>query len=127
MKSKPRTQVQRTGALAGSGGDIPGGVQFKNNHFTETCCGTEAGWYLRLIDSCTTQLKAQGPSRTCKERKEEEEEEEEERTLSPQLEVRCNGLGLSRVLVGTFLGLYIIVYGQFQVIILKGSGFKVEK
>mmetsp|Transcript_58044 Transcript_58044/g.138171 ORF Transcript_58044/g.138171 Transcript_58044/m.138171 type:complete len:615 (+) Transcript_58044:85-1929(+) len=26
----------------------------------------------------------------------------------------CNGLGLSRVLVGTFLGLYIIVYGQFQ-------------
>ena len=35
------------------------------------CCGTEAGSYLRL-----TQLKAQGPSRTCEESKEEEEEEE---------------------------------------------------
>jgi len=30
---------------------------------------------LRLIDSCITQLKAQGPSRTCNESKEEEEEE----------------------------------------------------
>jgi len=30
--------------------------------------------YLRLIDSCITQLKAQGPSRTCNESKEEEEE-----------------------------------------------------
>ena len=36
---------------------------------------TEAGSYLRLIDSCITQLKAQGPSRTCTESKEEEEEE----------------------------------------------------
>ena len=35
------------------------------------CCGTEAGSYLRLIDSCITQLKAQGPSRTCNESKEE--------------------------------------------------------
>ena len=40
------------------------------------CSGTEAGSYLRLIDSCITQLKAQGPSRTCNECKEEEEEEE---------------------------------------------------
>ena len=30
---------------------------------------------MRLIDSCTTQLKAQGPSRTCDESKEEEEED----------------------------------------------------
>ena len=37
------------------------------------CCGTEAGSYLRLIDSCITQLKAQGPSRTCNESTEEEE------------------------------------------------------
>jgi len=37
------------------------------------CCGIEAGSYLRLIDSCTTQLKSQGPSRTCTESKEEEE------------------------------------------------------
>ena len=29
--------------------------------------------YLRLIDFCITQLKAQGPSRTCNESKEEEE------------------------------------------------------
>ena len=39
---------------------------------------TEVGAYLRLIDSCITQLKAQGPSRTCNESKEEEEDEEEE-------------------------------------------------
>jgi len=45
--------------------------QFKNNHFTEMCCGTEVGSYARLIDSCITQLKAQGPSRTCNESKEE--------------------------------------------------------
>ena len=31
--------------------------------------------YLRLIDSCVTQLKAQGPSRTCNESKQEEEKE----------------------------------------------------
>ena len=37
--------------------------------------GTEAGSYSRLIDSCITQLKAQGPSRTCNESKEDEEEE----------------------------------------------------
>ena len=29
-----------------------------------------------MFDSCSTQLKAQGPSRTCNESKEEEEEEE---------------------------------------------------
>ena len=39
------------------------------------CCGTEAGSYLRLIDSCITQLKAQGPSRTCNESKEEDLDE----------------------------------------------------
>ena len=37
------------------------------------CSGTEAGSYLRLVDSCITQLRAQGPSRTCNESKEEEE------------------------------------------------------
>ena len=35
---------------------------------------TEAGSYLRLIDSCIPQLKAQGPSRTCYESKEEDED-----------------------------------------------------
>ena len=44
--------------------------RFKNNHSTETCSGSEAGSYLRLIDSSITQLKAQGPSRTCNESKE---------------------------------------------------------
>ena len=34
---------------------------------------TKAGSYLRLIDSCITQLKAQGPCRTCNASKEEEE------------------------------------------------------
>jgi len=37
------------------------------------CSGSEAGSYLRLIDSCISQLKAQGPSRACNESKEEEE------------------------------------------------------
>ena len=37
----------------------------------EMCSGSEAGSYLRLIDSCATHLKAQGPSRTCNESKEE--------------------------------------------------------
>ena len=50
--------------------------QFKNNHFTEMCSGSEAGSYLRLLDSFISQLKAQGPSRTCNESKEEEEEED---------------------------------------------------
>ena len=36
---------------------------------------SEAGSYLRLMDSCITRLKAQGPSRTCNESKEEEEGE----------------------------------------------------
>ena len=35
--------------------------------------GSEAGSYLRLIDSCITQFKAQGPPRACSESKEEEE------------------------------------------------------
>ena len=43
----------------------------KNNHYTEMCSGSEAGSYLRLIDSCITKLKAQGPSRSCNESKEE--------------------------------------------------------
>jgi len=38
----------------------------------EMCSGSEAGSYSRCIDSFITQLKAQGPSRTCNEIKEEE-------------------------------------------------------
>ena len=52
------------------------------------CCGTEAGSYLRRIDSCITQLKAQGPSRTCNEKKEEKEEEtSSERSWGAALEL----------------------------------------
>ena len=36
-------------------------------------CGHEAGSYLRLIDSCITQLKPQENSRTCSESEEEEQ------------------------------------------------------
>jgi len=50
-----------------------------NNHFTQMCCGTEAGSYLRRIDSCITQLKAQGPSRTCNESKAEERDSNDAR------------------------------------------------
>ena len=39
-----------------------------------TGSGSEAGSYLRLVDSCITLLKAKGPSRTCNDSKEEEEE-----------------------------------------------------
>ena len=37
----------------------------------------EVGWYLRLIDSCIAQLKAQGSSRKCNESKEEKQEEKQ--------------------------------------------------
>jgi len=47
----------------------------KNTHSTEMCSGSEAGSYLRLIDSCITQLKAQGPFTTCTESRAEEEED----------------------------------------------------
>jgi len=52
------------------------------------CCGTQAGSYLRLIDSCITHIEAQGPSRTCKESKEEEEEAMELIDVSENWEVR---------------------------------------
>ena len=46
-------------------------------------CGTEAGSYLRLIDSCITQLKVQGPSRTCNEKQKRKKGSKENSTLSP--------------------------------------------
>jgi len=54
------------------GGEVRGREESGNNHSTETCSGSEAGLYLRPIDSGITQFKAQGPSRTCNESKEEE-------------------------------------------------------
>ena len=47
------------------------GYQFQNNHLTGMYSGSEAGSYLRLTDTLITQLKAQGPSRTCSESEEE--------------------------------------------------------
>jgi len=47
------------------------------------CSGSEAGSYLRPIDSCITQIKAQGPSSTCNESKEEEEGVVEPQTPNP--------------------------------------------
>ena len=44
------------------------------NSLAEICIVSEAGSCLKLIDSCITQRKAQGPSRTCNKSKEEEED-----------------------------------------------------
>ena len=41
---------------------------------SEPCSASEAGSYLRLIDSCFTQLQAHGPSKTCEGSKDEEEQ-----------------------------------------------------
>ena len=45
-------------------------VSFAHVHI-QMCSGSESGSYLRLIDSCITQLKAQGTFRTRDESKEE--------------------------------------------------------
>ena len=66
------TSVQRF--RGGTWNALCGRTHIIGASLTEMCCGTEAGSCLRLIDSCITQLKAQGPSRTCNESKEEEEE-----------------------------------------------------
>ena len=46
--------------------------------FRQSCRKSRRRRRRRLIDSCITQLKAQGHSRTCTDSKEEEEEEEGE-------------------------------------------------
>ena len=53
----------------------------RNNRGSGRSSSSEAGSYLRLIESCITQLKAQGLSRTCNESTEEEEEEASERKM----------------------------------------------
>ena len=40
---------------------------------TSMCSASEAGSYLRRIDSCIIEVKTQGPSRTCNESKEDEQ------------------------------------------------------
>ena len=49
-----------------------GGGRLSGNQPPCLTLNVEWSGYLRLIDSCITQLKAQGPSRTCNESKEEE-------------------------------------------------------
>ena len=54
----------------------PGGAalaEILSSCFVRAMCSvSEVGSYLRLIDSCITQLKAQGPSRTCRVKKSSE-------------------------------------------------------
>jgi len=57
--------------FSSAGAEVLGRAKFLAPH---TSVVTEAGSYLRRTDFGITQLKAQGPSRTCNERKEEEEE-----------------------------------------------------
>jgi len=59
---------------------------------SELCSGTEAGSFVRRIDSCITQLKAQGPSRTCNESKEEEDEAFRSLSIEPSLPLRASPL-----------------------------------
>ena len=65
-KTEPLADLYQRGSASPLGG--------VRGFHKEMCCGNEAGSYLRLIDSCFTQIKAQGPSRTCHESKDEEEE-----------------------------------------------------
>ena len=55
------------------GTPVPGHLAVPWKESAESSRGWCVGSYLRLIDSCITQLKAQGPSRTCNESKEEED------------------------------------------------------
>ena len=60
--------------FAGGGSGFRVSSEWVDSGFrAEMCCGNEAGSYLRLTDSCITQLEAHGPSRTCNESKDEEE------------------------------------------------------
>jgi len=62
--------------LESEGRDISPAVFGEGRHSVCLVCNALCrGAYLRLIDSCIIQLKAQGPARTCNESKEEEEEE----------------------------------------------------
>ena len=65
------------------------------------CSGSEAGSYLRLIDSFITQLKAQGPSRTCNESEEEEEADFDQEAVRAQVVIRpSTGFSVCRPVFG---------------------------
>jgi len=69
--------------------------------------GSEAGSYLRPIDSCITQLNAQGPSRTCNESKEEDEGEDEDGKLK-----RVEEEALALLQSGTLL--LLLLYSRYR-------------
>ena len=54
--------------------------------------GNQADSYLRFIDSCITQLKAQGPSRTCNESKKEEEKFQHRADVGPVVRVALSSV-----------------------------------
>ena len=73
-ESAPSAEVEEAVSAAAGAGSSTGGL-FRENMLERlpklsretflsdlSACGTEAGSYLRLTDSCITQLKAQGPS-----------------------------------------------------------------
>ena len=82
---------------------------------------TEVGSYLRLIDSCITQLEAQGPSWTCNERKKEEEDDVcALRACPPCFAFRVSRFG---VLVSNF-GLQVSRFGfRVSSFVFPDSGF----
>jgi len=55
---------------------------------------------MRLSDSCITQLKAQGPSRTCNESQEEEGEGEEKNYFAGQIIILETGVNSSLEVAG---------------------------
>ena len=69
------------------------------------CSGSEAGSYLRLIDSCITQLKAQVPSRTRDESKEEED------PMRKQNQSETSLCAILRVEVAVFASTCVIIQG----------------
>ena len=74
--SPSRAGLGQTGQTLGLGVPSPMGagresmldfMQMEQESARDAPPGTEAGSYLKLIDSCITPLNAQGPSRTCNE------------------------------------------------------------
>jgi len=71
---RPRVRPPPSASRADGGvlDHLPSSKLFSESAASFKCNASPApGSYLRLIDFCITQLKAQGPSRTCHESKEE--------------------------------------------------------
>ena len=62
------TRCLRSACGSEAGSSVPRrALQFKNKYLTEMCSGSAEGSFSMLADSCITELKAQGPSRSCNE------------------------------------------------------------